>query len=1240
MKKLFTLILIAATVAMTADALSFSGKKWYVNPGHGGHDSSDRPTPLPNGQTPIFYESDGNLTRCMHVRDLFVKYGGTVKMSRTKNTSSDDLALSTISSQSSSYGGYFLSAHTNAGNASANYTIAFYWANATSANQTAGQKMGKAVVDEHAGTSLTNTTYSTPRCGSDYSFMGFCFGVLRNNTAKGYLVESWFHDYRPEALRLKSKDYNRFLAWQIIKGFAVYPQQGTGLKGGIIGDIRDTASGCGYSDYAYRGRDSYKAINGAKVTLKDSSGATVSVTNYSAGSADDSTYHPGQVNPQTTDKFNNGVYFFDELAAGTYTVEVSASGYATQTKSVTVSNDKVTKCCFDMKTGTSTGITLSATTWNPSTTVGTPKTKSITVTASGLSDAITVSSNNTNFTLSTTSIAKTGGSVTVTYNPSAAGTHTGKITFTSGTQKETLAVSGTATNPPLTFTEGWNYSQTSGKTASWVSDFSTIRNMDFGAGKLYVVNPGNAVYIINAQTGAKMGELPMTGVSGGALSLIDVKYVDGKIVGCNIAANASASTGTFKIYCWNSDSSTPQVLLETTNIGGKARIGDCMALKGNLTNGAFMFAAGGTSEDNTIVSYAITNGVVSTTPTVLDLKDDDGKDGIKLGLSPRVIPESNGQYWAAGQEHYPILFTEEGKEVSTLNPSALADIAGNSFKVFTYKGTPYGLATDYTGASAAADRLKGGKMVLVDGSNGWAQAEKVADYPSAGLGSTRNTSMSSSICTAVNGSSGVEAWILVHNQGIAYYKTGTPTAWNPVITTEGPTILASKSSVGITTEEGTSATGSVTFTGALLTNNITLTLSGTNASLFSIDKTSIAQSGGAASGKVTITYSPTAAGNHTAKLTASSSGAPSVTVTLNGTATEKAPEIDPAKFVYTKVMESTNVPASNDGRFSTGFGGYLYVNDKTNKQILRYDDKGNKSVFANIDGTPWTAITTDDAGNILINQGSAYGTNVSPKWFIIEPNGTQHTLTLTYPSGTEGTGRNDAVGRVVGNVLSSAGGYMCVLVNGATSGAIFKIVNGSQSGTATAVDLGFTADATAIAQPCAKTVAAVAANPASSFMYRLRTAKQVVTKAFTRTSTDGFDVFTLGDKTYLVEPSGAKNYSDGYTIHELGSDDVLAEHPETVTDGAAKFQSITARVSDDGSYALIYQNVSGKLVSIYRFGMPATGVESVTSDSTVVETSLYNLQGVKVMNPAPGQIYIRVNRMSDGSVKSSKIVVK
>ena len=208
LKKLFTFAVMAASVAMFASAAPFSGYKLMLNPGHGGHDSDDRPTALPLN-TPMFYESDGNLTRALYMRDLYALYGGSYSITRTHNTSADDLNLTYIATLSNNYAGYFISEHTNGGNASANYTSAFY-KGSNSTNAVAGSKqMGQAIVDQHHKVELTNTTYSTPRSLADYDMWGWHYGILRTNNRPATLVETWFHDYRPEALRLKSFHYNR-----------------------------------------------------------------------------------------------------------------------------------------------------------------------------------------------------------------------------------------------------------------------------------------------------------------------------------------------------------------------------------------------------------------------------------------------------------------------------------------------------------------------------------------------------------------------------------------------------------------------------------------------------------------------------------------------------------------------------------------------------------------------------------------------------------------------------------------------------------------------------------------------------------------------------------------------------------------------------------------------------------------------------------------------------------------------
>ena len=955
--------------------------KWYVNAGHGGFDSDDRPTPMPLLGGEYFYESEGNLDRALHMEQFLIKNGGTVKMSRRENTSAWDLNLTSIASYSSSYGGYFISMHSNGANASANYHVALYkGTNAT--NSVAGSERMAYYnsYNNYNNGCLTEYTYGTPRSMADYDLMGWHYGVLRTNTQPGYLVETWFHDYRPESLRFKSSLYNKFLAWQIAVGNLTAPGGSGSLPACIVGDVRDTSKGCGYSNYTTRGRDSYLALNDVTVTL--------------SGSGINQTVNTG--------KKGNGVYAFF-VPAGTYTLTFKKSGYKTVTKTVTAKNSKATQNDINMSEGVDTGISLNPTsTGFGETPVGNTSSKTITVTGTSLSANITISnSDNTNFSISTTSLGATGGQFNVVYKPQSAGSHSTTISFVSGTQKASMVVTGTAKNPPLKFTEGWNYSEKNGKKAAWMANYSNYRNMAFGAGKLYVVDASNGVIkVIKAQTAEHLYDLNMTGVSGGALKLVDVAYVDGKIVATNIALSSNDTMKTLKVYVWDNDEAAPRVLLETTNLGGMNRIGDAIEVQGNLTSGKLCYLgqqtrdytkADGTTASgncNSIVTYALTNGVASTTPVVADI------DAFIIGLSPRAIPDGNN-FWVCGQSYLPTQVTANGQlnasiPLTAFNIEAAFHGCGNDFVPFTFKGNKYAFATDYqavtkAGSAATADEIKtttllGGRAVLIDGSEGWAVEGLTNDgnYPSAGLGSTtRNTTYSSSICVNVNGESGVEMWVLVHNQGIAYYKNGTA----PTYTYENiPSISVSSAALDMTANVGTQATADVTVTGAYLEGDITAALSGTNADLFSISTTKVAQSGGNASGKITVTYAPVEKGNHTATLTLTSANASTVKITLKGTAKPNY-TFDDQNIVLTEIWKKTTA----DGWFSLSSpvtrsiaynGGNLYVLNARSSAtpVINIVDAytGTAKGTLSVDGVAGGAVILS---NIVAFDGKIYASN-------------------------------------------------------------------------------------------------------------------------------------------------------------------------------------------------------------------------------------------------------------------------
>ena len=80
----------------------------------------------------------------------------------------------------------------------------------------------------------------------------------------------------------------------------------------------------------------------------------------------------------------------------------------------------------------------------------------------------------------------------------------------------------------MEFEEVWNFSETTGVNKSWTTDKTKMRNMCFGDGKLFVVDTETAtITIVDAYSGEQTGTVNTEGVDGGAVKLMDVKYVDG-----------------------------------------------------------------------------------------------------------------------------------------------------------------------------------------------------------------------------------------------------------------------------------------------------------------------------------------------------------------------------------------------------------------------------------------------------------------------------------------------------------------------------------------------------------------------------------------------------------------------------------------------------------------------------------------------------------------------------------------
>lgn len=105
-----------------------------------------------------------------------------------------------------------------------------------------------------------------------------------------------------------------------------------------------------------------------------------------------------------------------------------------------------------------------------------------------------------------------------------------------------------------------------------------------------------------------------------------------------------------------------------------------------------------------------------------------------------------------------------------------------------------------------------------------------------------------------------------------------------------PTVSLQPGSLNLSTTPNNAVTETITVTGANLTNDVTVAISGENADLFEADASTLTAAEIMAEGgkELTITYTPTEAGVHSATLTLSSEDLTSpVTATLNGVATKE-----------------------------------------------------------------------------------------------------------------------------------------------------------------------------------------------------------------------------------------------------------------------------------------------------------------------------------------------------------------
>lgn len=375
-------LLVFSLIQIAVFTVSAANIRVYINPGHGSWGPNCRPQatiPYPalssgRPDTLGFYESNTNLWKALALEEKLLAAGGfDVKLSRRANgpypyagyeDKTYNKALSTVCAEAEAYNAdYYISIHSNAGpigNANgtsdfANYPVILYRGYTDAPKVENSDNMAKASMarlyeifytkakTKGGGPEFTSSYSPTnPRIVGDLSFYNTTstygyLGALKHNIP-GFLSEGYFHTYSPARHRALNTDWCRQEGIRYYRGIMDYygkPKESVGYIMGYVRSKTETLSNNPLYLPHNVSNDVYHPINGAKVVLRNASGKLIRCNCYP--------YVKRQLTDQpyyTTDNNYNGIFMFENLEPGTYSISVHKDGYEDYQTTVTVTADK------------------------------------------------------------------------------------------------------------------------------------------------------------------------------------------------------------------------------------------------------------------------------------------------------------------------------------------------------------------------------------------------------------------------------------------------------------------------------------------------------------------------------------------------------------------------------------------------------------------------------------------------------------------------------------------------------------------------------------------------------------------------------------------------------------------------------------------------------------------------------------------------------------------------------------
>ncbi|NQV40889.1 MAG: Ig-like domain-containing protein [Candidatus Marinimicrobia bacterium] len=313
MKKIFLLAMMASMVW----AQDLSGVRICIDPGHSGHEGDDRFM-----EATGFWESESNLTKGLELRAILQGLGAEVAITRTgNNNTTDDLGLSERAAVANNFNAdYFNSNHSNGFNGTANYAMVIYNGTTNSPTFPLARTMANIMAPLIHDVNHTTSDVSIGDLTLNPTWTNG-YGVLVPANMPATISEGSFHDYIPESWRLMNLDYRKHEAMAMARSYLEYFGQPGFTVGAVAGLVKDPENVVSYYSIGSL-QDQWLPVNNIEVSVEPGGRR----------------YYGGEN--------NNGYFKVDSLDPGTYEVIVSASGFATDTSTVTVLANQTTMSNF------------------------------------------------------------------------------------------------------------------------------------------------------------------------------------------------------------------------------------------------------------------------------------------------------------------------------------------------------------------------------------------------------------------------------------------------------------------------------------------------------------------------------------------------------------------------------------------------------------------------------------------------------------------------------------------------------------------------------------------------------------------------------------------------------------------------------------------------------------------------------------------------------------------------------